>query len=78
MRGNIYIKGDLHVTSESNPTEPELKPEGVVFHVRGDVHFHDITDEVVYSEDDVFIEDIFKKFSVKDIIACSRKNNMTI
>lgn len=78
MRGNIYIKGDLHVTSDKVVTEPELKPEGIVFHVRGDVHFHQINDEVVYSEDDVFIEDIFNQFSVKDIIACSTVNNLTI
>ena len=71
MRGNIYIKGDLHVTSDKLITEPELKPEGVVFHVRGDVYFHDIADEVVYSENDVFIEDIFNIFNVKDIIAYS-------
>ena len=73
MEENIFIKGNLHVTSEKYPSEPELKPTGVVFHVKEDVFFHHKDDDFIYPQSDTFIEDIFNKYDVKDIIAFSIK-----
>lgn len=71
MKGNVYIKGNLHLDCYANIIQ--LKEEGIVFHAGKDVFFHDKYDinNIVCGEDDVLIEDIFEKFDVKDIVAFS-------
>jgi hypothetical protein len=67
MKGNIFIKGNLYVTDDMNHTL--LKENGLVFHVKGDVIF--LADSTKLEKDDVFIDGIFEKFNVRDIIAFS-------
>lgn len=71
MKGNVYIKGNLHLDCYANIIE--LKKDGLIFHAGKDVFFHDKKDinNIIFGEDDVLIEDIFEKFDVKDIIAFS-------
>ena len=69
MKGNIFIKGNLYVTDNMNGTL--LKENGLVFHVKGDVIFSSEHDKVKLEKNDVFINGIFEKFSVRDIIAFS-------
>jgi hypothetical protein len=68
MKGNIYIKGNLYLTDDMNHTL--LKENGLVFHVKGDVYFLS-DDKIKLTENDVFINGIFEKFNVRDIIAFS-------
>lgn len=71
MGKNIFIKGELHTYSPMDASL--LKEEGVTFHVKGKVYFHPIDDDFIYDKDDMFVEDIFKEYDVKDIIAFSIK-----
>lgn len=66
---NVYIKGNLHLNAEM--TTKHLKKDGLVFHVSEDVIFHEKDDDFTCGPDDTFIENIFEKFNVKDIIAFS-------
>jgi len=72
MRGNIYIKGDLHLDVPMDASF--LKSEGLTFHVRGDIFFHPKDDDFIFGEDDVCIEDIFDKLNVVDFITYSTEN----
>ena len=72
MENEILINGDLHTYSPM--THELLKPEGVIIHVKGDAHFHSKDDDFIYNgEVDLFVEDVFTEYDVKDIIAYSTK-----
>lgn len=72
MEGNIYIKGNLYT---NHPLDGrQLMDDGLTFHVHKDVVFYTNKDDVKLDEDDVYIEDIFDKFDIKDIIAFDTDN----
>jgi hypothetical protein len=71
MEGNIFIKGNLYLTDDMNPSL--LSKNGLMVHVRKDVFFLCNYDKIELADDDVFIENIFEKMAVKDIIAFSVK-----
>lgn len=65
MDKEIHIKGNLYTSSPMDASL--LKKEGVEFIVSGDAFFKIKEDEIVLGEDDMFVEDIFKEYDVKDI-----------
>ena len=66
----ILINGNLHIY---DVLLEQFKPEGVIIHVEGDVFIHQKEDDFIYPATDTFIENVFKKYDVKDIIAYSTK-----
>lgn len=71
MGKDIFVKGNLHIYDFSLDL---FNPEGVIIHVEKDVFIHRKEDDFTYPETDTFIENIFAKQDVKDIIAYSTKN----
>lgn len=72
MMGNIYIKGNLYTNHPMDARQ--LMDDGIVIRVRKDVVFYAAEEkDIKLLEDDVYIEDIFSKFNIKDIIAFDNK-----
>jgi len=72
MEKEILVKGNLHIY---DALWNQFKPEGTTIHVEGDVFIHQKEDDFIYPATDTFIEDVFEKYDVKDIIAYSAKFN---
>ena len=66
----ILISGNLHIY---NALWTDFKADGVVVHVEGDVFVHQEDDDFTYPKTDTFIENLFEKYDVKDIIYRSPK-----
>ena len=69
MTGNILIKGNLYLNDDYVPSK--LSENGITIHVKEDVYFFINIKEIELKDDDVFIEEIFDKLKIKDIIAYS-------
>ncbi len=69
MEGNILVKGNLYLTEGSNAF---LKKSGLTVHARKDVILVSKRDKITLGGDDVFIEDLFEKLNVKDVVAFSK------
>lgn len=70
MEKEILIKGNLHIY---DVLLTDFNPDGIEVHVEGDVFFHQKEDDFVYPSSDKFIENIFDKYDIKDIICYSNK-----
>jgi len=66
----LLIKGNLHIY---DVLLEQFKPDGIEVHVEGDVFFHQKEDDFIYPSSDKFIDNIFDKYNIKDIIAYSAK-----
>lgn len=69
MIGNLYIKGNLYLTDDINPSL--LKKDGLVVHVAKDVIFKTNIIKMTLSDDDVFIDNLFDKLDIQGVIAYS-------
>lgn len=69
MRGSISIKGNLFTNDSMDSSL--LKEEGITINVREDVFFYVKKGDLTLGPDDVYIEDLFSKLDIKDIIAFS-------
>ena len=67
---DILINGNLHIY---DALWTDFKPEGVVIHVEGDLFVHQKEEDFIYPASDKFIENLFEKHDVKDIITMSPK-----
>ena len=71
MTGRIFIRGNLYITDDLYTSE--LHENGIAIHVRKDVifkcNYEDIKSKM--DDDDVFIEGLFDKFRIRDVIAYS-------
>ena len=67
MEGNIYIKGNLYTNHPMD--NRQLMSDGITIHVQEDAVFSIYRENCNLKEDDVFIDDLFNKFNIKDIIA---------
>jgi len=67
---DLLITGNLHIY---DILLTDFNPKGIEVHVEGDVFLHQKEDDFTYPESDRFIENIFDKYDVKDIIAYSPK-----
>ena len=70
MDKEILVNGNLHIY---DALWNDFKPEGVIIHVEGDLFVHRKEDDFIYPASDTFIENIFEKHDVKDIIVYSAK-----
>ena len=71
---DLFIKGNLHLPNDKNEflfLADQLTDSGITIHVKGDVYFHNMDDDFIFSKDDRCIENIFTKYKIKDIIAYS-------
>jgi len=66
----ILITGNLHIYDVPWSV---FKSQGIIVHVEGDVIIHRKEDDFVYPKTDTFIDNLFDKYDVKDIIAYSQK-----
>ena len=69
MSGSISIKGNLFTNDSMDSSL--LKEEGITINVREDVFFYVKKGDLTLGPDDVYIEDLFSKLDIKDIIAFS-------
>jgi len=67
---DLFIKGNLHIPA-GNLWHSPLYDDGITIYVKGDVFFHTIDDDFIFSKDDMCIENAFEKYHIKDIIAYS-------
>lgn len=67
MEGNIYIKDNLYTNHPMDSRQ--LMSDGITIHVHEDAIFSIYRENCNLKEDDVFIDDLFNKFEIKDIIA---------
>ena len=79
FRGNLIVKGNLYLTDDYNPKK--LSERGITIHVKKNIYFKSSYEFIThkFTEDDVFIDGVFDKFMIKDIIGFSdvevQKNN---
>lgn len=67
---DLLIKGNLHIY---DALWNSFKPDGILIHVEKDVFIHRKEADFIYPQTDMFIEDVFEKYNVRDIIAYSKK-----
>lgn len=66
MTGNIYIKGNLYITDSMDTSQ--LKENGITIYVKEDCFFYSEKEKIKLKDDDVFIEDLFTKMDVNNIV----------
>lgn len=66
MTGNIYIKGNLYITDSMDTSQ--LKENGIIIYVKEDCFFYSEKEKIKLKDDDVFIEDLFTKMDVNNIV----------
>ena len=71
---DMFVHGNLHLVGRDVPFT-ELHDDGIMIHVKGDVFFHTIDDDFIFSKEDVCIENVFDKYKIRDIIAYSTHEN---
>jgi hypothetical protein len=67
MKGDIYIYGNLYTNHPMD--DRQLVSSGVTIHVKEDAFFYVKEDDFELNENDVFIDDLFDRFDVENIIA---------
>lgn len=65
INGNIHINGNLYITDTCDPTQ--LSDEGIMIFVK-DCIFNSNKKDIILMDNDVFIENLFDKLKVKNIV----------
>lgn len=70
----IYVNGNLHIRATTEDVRDyigniPIDDDGFVFRVRKDVIFHSVGNEVKPKDGDLLINDLLRKFPIRDIVA---------
>lgn len=63
--GNIHIKGNLYVTDKYD--DKSLSNDGIIIYAK-DCFFHSNEEDITLMDNDVFIENLFEKIKVINIV----------